>query len=756
VRFAWLGILALSGSAIAARVEAAEPPEVAKVWPQEQPAPPGAPNVLVWMLDDAGFAQLGAYGGIIDTPNIDALAERGLRYTAFHTTAVCSATRASFMTGRFHHAISMGSHAAAAAPYPGYVSRIPRSAASLARVLQLHGYRTFALGKWDHLPTDHVSPSGPFDYWPSGQGFDRFYGFLGADTSNFRPAMWLDHEPVDPGRDRDDYHLTTDLADRAIEWIEKLHASSPERPFFLYFATGAVHAPHHAPREYIERYRGRFAMGWDEARRVILRRQKQLGIVGPEVELPERPALVPAWEELGPDAKRLFAHAMEVFAAQLTHADHEFGRILAALERSRQLENTLVLVTSDNGASAEGGPNGSYSEFRFGNGLETPLETNLAFESRWGSSGTYNHYPVGWAMAGNTPFRFWKHTNHEGGVRDPLIVSWPRRIPHAGLRAQFHHVSDLMPTILEALGIDPPAEVDGVVQQPVDGISMVYSFADADARDRKQTQYFEMFGNRALWAGGWKAVLLQDARTWQFMKLFAEPVRREGWELYDLRADPNERIDLASREAAKLSELTAIFEEQARRYGVYPLRPSPLELNQRRVAALLARDAGRFVYTRNSGQRIAEANAPPFARRAHSITAHIQLTQGRAHGALAALGGNLGGFALFLDDGRPSYVYNYFGQERFRIASRERLAPGPHELRFEFSPGDGLRGEGVIQVDGKQVARGPIAKLQPGGFSVVETFDVGTDWMEPVAEEYADAPEFSGTLESLVVEIATP
>ncbi|MGE0387881.1 MAG: arylsulfatase [Gammaproteobacteria bacterium] len=753
---AGLGYLVLTVALVAPGGASAEPDPRAgeKRWPQRVVPPAGAPNVLIWMQDDAGFAHSRAYGGLVDTPTIDRLAAGGLRYTNFHTTALCSATRASLLTGRNSHAVGVGSHAAATAAYPGYDSRIPRSAATIARVLQTHGYATYALGKWDHLPSEHVTTSGPYTYWPTGQGFDRFYGFLAADADNFRPVMWLDQAPVDPARGRDDYHLSADLADRAIDWISELQSVTPERPFFMYWATGAVHAPHHAPRAYIEKYRGRFDMGWDEARRIILAQQKKLGIVPGSAKLPPRPEFIAAWNSLGADQKKLYARAMEVFAAQLTHADHEFGRIVDTLARLGELENTIILITSDNGASGEGSPTGTYSEYRFMNAMTTPDAINQRYMEKWGGPGTYPHYPIGWAMAGNTPFKFWKQTNHEGGTRDLLVAHWPKGIRDAGaLRTQFHHINDISPTLMAAIGIEPPGEVDGVAQQPIDGVSMTYSFDQPAAPTAKQVQYFEMFGNRAIWAGGWKAVLLHNPRAWEITAPRRD-VSWEGWELYDLATDFNELHDLATRRPEKLAEMVALFDAEARRNHVYPIMPDAREYAAKLIADRMASNGGRYVYTREGGQRIPERAAPPILNRGHTIGADIDVPVQGTDGAIVAQGGNMGGWALHVAGGRLTYSYNYFGDELFQVRASAPLAPGRRHVEAKYVKTGDTAGEVALSVDGTEVARGPIPRVNPMAFSLTETLDVGTDWAAPVVADYAARPEFTGGIDRVTIEVA--
>lgn len=711
------------------------------------------PNVLVWMIDDLGFAQIGAYGGVIDTPNIDRLARRGLRYTDYRTTPVCSASRAALLTGRNSHTAHIGGHSAVATDYPGYDALVPRGAGTIAANLQAQGYLTYAIGKWDHLPPRDASASGPFTYWPSGQGFDRYYGFLSFDANNFRPVLWNDHQPAalpaDPG-----YHLTTDMANRAIEWFASRQSVSPAKPFFLYWATGAVHSPHQAPADYIERYRGRFDRGWDDIRSEILDRQKALGLIPPNTTLPPLPAGLPAWKSLSPDERRMHARAMEVFAAQLTHADHEFGRMLEALERSGELDNTLVIVTSDNGASAEGGPNGAYNEHLFFNGRLASVADNLKHFAAWGTEATYPHYSAAWAVAGNTPFRYYKQTAFEGGIHVPLIVSWPQGIAAQGeLRRQFHHVSDIAPTILESAGLGMTKRINGVEQMPFDGISMRYSFANADAPTPRKVQYFEMFGNRAIWSEGWKAVVPHRVIAWDMMS--PPPISDAGWELYDLRSDVNEMKDLARAEPERLRSMIALFDQQARKFNVYPLQNTAdaQKANLAKQARELAARGGLWLYTA-AISNIPEALAPPIQTHSFQIEAEVDLDR-HANGTIFAVGGSNGGMALHLLRGKPVFSYRNIDLTLTEIAGKRPLKAGRQTLRLDFER-EPEGAEVSLSSDGTPLARGRIAGLLPIlAMAGNETFDIGSE-AGSKASPRSHEDRLDGTVRRLQVKVPVP
>jgi len=729
-------------------------------WPPRPTPPKDAPNILIWMIDDAGFGQLEPYGGLIATPTLTNLAQHGLTYTNFHTTALCSPTRASLLSGRNHHAIGMGAHAGTPSGFPGYLGRVAPSAATIAKILQQNGYATFALGKWDHLPQEDTSSSGPFTYWPSGQGFDHFYGFLAAEIDNFTPSLWSDHTPVDPSKDNPEYHLTNDIADRAIEWIKDLKSSTPHKPFFMYWATGAVHSPHHAPKKYIEKYKGKFDMGWDTARDQILARQKELGIVPDTTVLPPRPESIVGWDQLDPVGKSVAARAMEAFAGQLDHADHEFGRIIEALRQTDQLDNTIIIVLSDNGASAEGGLEGTYNEYRSINNVPTTYDDNAKFLDKWGGPGTHPHYPVGWAMAGNTPLKYYKQSAHEGGVRGPLIVSWPDGIRTRGeLRPQFHHVNDIMATLLDVTGIPLPATVDGVEQQPLDGISMRYSFDDGEAPTRRKTQYFELWGNRGIWDGGWKAVVLHNPEPWNLLNYANLRIDDSNWELYQISRDFNELANLAASNPSKLAELKQLFDSEARRNNVYPLTPDSIGEKKARFEKIVKDTHGRFEYF-GAVRRVPEANAPPVNGHSFSIEAEIQPKSASETGVVVAEGGALGGYVLFLAEGVPTFCYNSYGEFTDCIRGKQAISPGAKTtLRFEFdldngNAGHGSRsGAGRLFIGDREVGQGIIRRTNSFVFSPSETFDIGRDDGSAVSSEYEPATAFPGEIGKVVYQI---
>ncbi|MDH4267967.1 MAG: arylsulfatase, partial [Deltaproteobacteria bacterium] len=598
-------------------------------WPDPKEPPEGAPNVIIFLLDDVGFAQIGSFGGLIETPNIDRLAANGLRYNNFHTTALCSPSRASLMAGRNPHSIGLGSHALTAMGFPGYNAIVPETAKSVANYLQQAGYVNYALGKWDHTPLYEVSQVGPFERWPSGEGFDHAYTFMAADVHQFIPVMWNDHTP-EPYRKT--YHLDKDLADRAINWITGHKSIKPNLPFMMLWASGSMHSPHHAPPEYLKKYRGKFDMGWDKAREMILENQKKLGIVPPNTKLTERIDEIPAWDSLNDRGKKLYARQMEVFAAQMELVDFQIGRVVKELERIGELDNTLIIVTADNGASGEGGLAGTFNETYVLNGLQTPFKVNLRYYDRWGDETTYPHYHAGWAMAGNTPFRYFKQSEHRGGQHDALVVHWPKGIQAKGeIRNQYHHIIDIAPTILEAVGVSMPETYHGIKQQPMNGVSMLYSFNDANAPDQKQRQYYEMFGNRAIWADGWKAVTLHAKRMpWDVNVVL--PFDLDEWELYHVAVDFSESTNVADQYPEKLAELRKMFDEEAWKYNVYPLHDDMIMRLAKQQDRLFG-DQKEFVYYAPGAFRIAEKASAPVKNRSHTIVTNIDLT-GKEEGVI--------------------------------------------------------------------------------------------------------------------------
>lgn len=725
-------------------------------WPTRPEAPKGAPNVLIVLLDDVGFAQLEPYGGIVPTPSIEELAKNGLTYTSFHSPALCSPARAALLAGRNHHSIGFGSHAGSAMGFPGYNGVVPREAASGAKILQERGYTTYALGKWDHTPGKEITSAGPFVGWPSGDGFDHFYGFMAADTNNFLPVMYDDHRPFNAALGKPDYHVSTDMADRAIEWIRAQRSVAPGRPFFMLWAPGAAHSPHHAPKAFLEKFRGKFDMGWDAAREQILTNQIARGIFPQGTQLSPRPESLPAWDSLSAEQKKMYARQMEAFAAQVNHVDQEIGRMVEALERTGQLDDTLIMITSDNGASAEGGLEGSHNEARVLNGLTvTPMAENLKHFAAWGTTETHNHYHAAWAMAGNTPFKYFKQSNHAGGTAVPLVVHWPRGFAARGeLRRQNHHIIDIVPTALDVASVAAPSLVDGVKQMPLDGTSMRYSFDAAQAPTTHPVQYYEMFGNRALYADGWKAVVLHGGRMpWVLGGTF--DFDKDVWELYDLKADPAEAHDVAATHPEKLTELKQRWHAEALKYNVFPLYDDVAK----RAAAVFSRSAATKSFTYYPGSEfIYESASPGVKNHPHTITAKV-VSDGKTDGVIVASGGHFAGYTLYVKKNVVTYTYNYFDEEYTSIRASRPLKAGAHEIRFDYEvlPGETPRtpkGRGTLFLDGEQVGQAVIEHTVPGLYSVSDPFDVGADNGSPVERKSYDSPNrFSDQLESVHFEL---
>jgi arylsulfatase len=716
-------------------------------WPPYKEPRPDAPNVIIFLLDDVGFAQVGSFGGLIKTPNIDRLADNGLRFNNFHTTALCSPSRASLMAGRNPHSIGLGSHALTAMGFPGYNAVMPPSAKSVANYLADEGYINYALGKWDHTPLYEVSQVGPFDRWPSGEGFQHAYTFMAADVHQFVPVMWNDHTP-EPYRKS--VHLDQDLADRAIEWITGHKSIKPNLPFMMLWASGSMHSPHHAPDSHIDKYKGKFDMGWDKAREQILERQKKLGIVPANTVLTERIDAIPAWDSLPENEQKLYARQMEVFAAQMEWVDLQIGRVVKELERIGELDNTLIFVTADNGASGEGGLAGTFNETYVLNGLQTPLQDNFDNLEDWGRANTYPHYHAGWAMAGNTPFRYFKQSEHRGGQHDHLVVHWPQGIKAKGeIRSQYHHISDIAPTIMEAAGVKVPETYHGVKQQPMDGVSMMYAFDDPDAPNAKQRQYYEMFGNRAIWVDGWKAVTIHANRMpWELAVTL--PFDQDKWELYHVAEDFSEAKDLADEEPEKLAELIAIFDEEAWKYNVYPLYDDMIARISKQQDRLFG-DQTEFVYFAPGAVRIAEKSSAPVKNRAHTIETKLEI-QGGEEGVIVAVGGMTGGFAMFVKDGRIYYDYNYLNGVYYTLES-PKLRKGTTEVKFNFIKTQDFGGIGELYINGEKVDTVEMPLMHISTYSLAETFDVGRDTGTQVSAMYDDPFPYSGTLDRVVFRI---
>jgi len=724
--------------------------------------PAGAPNVLVVLIDDAGFAASSAFGGPCSTPTAERLAAGGLKYNRFHTTALCSPTRQALLTGRNHHTVGMGGITELATSAPGYSSIRPNTCAPLAETLRLNGYSTAQFGKCHEVPVWETSPMGPFDRWPSpGGGFEYFYGFIGGEANQWYPALYEGTIPVEPDRTPEEgYHLTEDLADKAIKWVRQQKALMPDKPFFAYFAPGATHAPHHVPPEWSEKYKGTFDDGWDALRERIFERQKELGVIPGDAELTARPTEIPAWDEMDDDLKPVLARQMEVYAGFLEHTDHHIGRLVDALDDLGVLEDTLVYyIVGDNGASAEGTTNGTFNEYFMLNGaahMET-VEMMAGNIDAFGTPHAYNHYAVGWAHALDTPYQWTKQVaSHWGGTRNGTVVHWPRGFGAKGeVRTQFHHVIDIAPTVLAVAGVPEPKVVHGVEQRPIEGVSMAYTFEDPSAAEQRTTQYFEMFVNRGIYHEGWTAVT-RHSTPW-VMSPTLPSLEEDVWELYDTNTDWTQARDLAAEQPEKLAELQQLFLEEARKYNVLPL-------DDRRVERLDAETAGRPTLIKGGSQllfsgmgRLSESSLVNIKNKSHAVTAEIVVREGGASGVLVAQGGAFGGWSLYLHDGRPTYCYSFFGVQRFKVAADGQVPEGKHQVRMEFGyDGGGLaKGGGVtLYVDGQSVAEGRVEHTQPLIFSADETADVGHETGTTVSDDYdLESSRFTGAIDWVQIDL---
>ena len=744
--------------------------ESSPAWPQPVRAVPGSPNVMFVVLDDTGFGQLGCYGSPIKTPNLDALAAGGLLYNNMHTTALCSPSRSCVVTGRNHHANGMAAITELATGYPGYNGQIPFENGMLSEMLVQHGYNTYMIGKWHLMPSEHESAAGPYERWPLGRGFERFYGFLGGDSSQWYPDLVYDNHQVEPpATPEEGYHLTQDLADRAMSFIADAKQVAPDKPFYLHFCTGATHAPHHVPKEWADRYQGMFDDGWDAYRERTFDRQKQLGIVPPDAAVSPRDPDVPAWESLSPDARRLAARMMEVYAGFLSHTDHHIGRLIDFLKEIGEWDNTLIMVVSDNGASAEGGVTGTTNELQFFNNAPESLEESLARIDEIGGPETFNHYPWGWTWAGNTPFRRWKRETYRGGVSDPFLVHWPQGIQARGeVRSQFAHIIDMVPTVLDVLGIEPPTTIRGVTQSPLHGVSFAHTFDDPAAPTRHRTQYYEMFGHRAIDHDGWRAVCPWPGPSFaEAGKPFGTPITMADlddldahhWELYHVAEDVAETRNVAEEHRGKLIEMIALWYVEAGRYNVLPIDGSALErLMLERPQITEARTSYTF---RPDTQVLPAAVAPRVLNRPHSITADVEIPPGGAEGVLLCQGTNAGGWSFYVKDGHLHYAHNYVHRTLHHVASGETVPEGRHTLRFEFEPtgspdiaaGKGSPGRAQLYVDDRLVGEiempftTPVA-FNPGGMCC------GANAGSAVTSDYRAPFRFTGTLHSVTVDMS--
>jgi arylsulfatase len=718
-------------------------------WPEVRRARPGSPNVVLVLLDDVGFAQLGCFGSDIATPTFDGLAARGLRFTNFHTTALCSPTRSCLLTGRNHHSNGMGRIIELSMGFPGYDARIPFANGLLSEMLLPHGYATFAVGKWHLTPEDECHMAAPRTRWPLGRGFERFYGFMEGETHQYTPALISDNHQVHPPRSYEDgYHLTEDLVDQVIGFVKDLRAVDDAKPFFLYFCPGACHAPHQAPSPWIERYRGKFDGGWDEWRDATLARQLADGVLPPGTELSPRPDWVPAWEALDDMSKTVYARYMEAFAGFLSHTDAQVGRLLGFLEECGELDNTILVVMSDNGASSEGGPFGSVNDVRQWNVVPRTVEEAFARLDELGGPWCHNNYPWGWTVAGNTPFKRWKRETHEGGVADPLIFSWPAGVRTSGeLRRQYVHVVDVTPTVLDLLELEPPDTVGGVAQRPLEGISFAHCLNDGSAESRHHTQYYEMFGCRAVYHRGWKAVTfhpIQDTRI---------GFDDDRWELYHIDDDASECHDLAEQEPEKLKELVDVWWTEAERHQVLPLDNRPFSefvFDKPRLVP----ERHRYVY-RPGAAAVPEMAAVNVRNRDHLVRADVELPEGATvSGVILAQGSGLGGWALYMSEGRLAYAHNYVSLEEHHINADAVIAAGRHELAFRFRRTADHTGVGQLLVDGAVVGEGTIPRFTPMRFSLTGAgLTCGYGDGLPVTRRYSGTFAFTGTIHRVVVEV---
>jgi arylsulfatase len=722
----------------------------------EVKAPANAPNVLIVLIDDMGFGQSSAFGGPIHMPTVERLANNGLRYNEFHTTALCSPTRSALLSGRNHHMNNFGSIAETATAFPGQTGQRPNSVAPLAEMLRLSGYSTAAFGKSHETAAWEVSPSGPTDRWPTRSGFDKFYGFIGGETNQWAPLIYDGMIQVAPSHDPN-YNFMTDMTDQAITWMGYQKSLTPDKPFFIYFAPGATHAPFHVPKEWIAKYKGKFDQGWDKVREETLARQIKLGVVPAGTKLAPKPEAIKDWATLSADEKKLFAREMEVFAGFGEYADTEIGRLIHAIEQTGQLDNTLVFyIVGDNGASAEGGMVGLFNEMTYFNGVHESVQDILKHYDELGGPSTYPHYAAGWAVAGDSPFEWTKQVaSSYGGTRNGMVIHWPKGITAKGeLRSQWHHVIDIAPTILEAAGLPEPKSVNGTPQTPIEGVSMAYTFADAKAPSRHTTQYFEIFGNRAIYQDGWLAGTVHRA-AWEFKPRRA--LEDDVWELYDARTDFSLANDLAAKNPQKLKEMQDLFMTEAVKYSVLPLDDRTIErLNPGLVGRpdLMAGRTSLTVYQGMTG--MSENVFINVKNRSHTITAEVEVPQGGGNGVILAQAGRFGGWSFYLKDGKPTYTYNWLGLKSYTVVATEALPAGKTTIRYEFvydGGGVGKGGAGTLYVNGTSVATGRIDQTQCCAFSADEGADVGADEGTPVTEAYQVPFKFTGKIDKVTIEL---
>jgi len=724
----------------------------------EVKAPKGAPNVVIVLLDDLGFAHPSTFGGAIAMPTLDRLAGAGLRYNNMHVAALCSPTRAALLTGRNHHTNNTGAVQDVATAFEGNTGVRPASVAPLPEMLRLNGYNTGAFGKWHLTPLWETSISGPYTTWPTMSGFEKFYGFLGGETNQWSPLLYDGVTKVElPGDPK--YHFMTDMTNQAIAWVRFQHAMTPERPFFMYFAPGATHAPHHVPKEWADKYKGKFDAGWDKYREDALARQIKLGVVPPGTKLAPKPAAIKDWDTLSADEKRLFARQMEVFAGFAEMADYEIGRLVKAIEDLGVMDNTVfIYIPGDNGASAEGGPVGLFNEMTFFNGVPETVADQLKNLDKWGGPETYPHFATGWAIAGDAPFAWSKQVAGDyGGTKTGMVVHWPKGIKAKGeVRPQWHYITDLAPTVLEMAGLPFPKSVNGTIQKPFEGVSMAYTFNDAKAANRRHTQYFEIVGNRGIYHDGWLARTVHRA-PWEPQP--RTTLDKDPWELFDTRSDYSLATNLAAKNPVKLKEMQALFMKEAAKYNVFPIDDRSIERMDPAVAGrpdLMGPRTSLALYPGMTGMM--ENAFINTKNRSVTITAEVEIPQGGANGVILAQGGRFGGWSLYLKDGKPTYTYNWVGLERHTVTASEPVAAGKATIKLDFVYDGGGRGKGgtaSLSVNGRKVGEGRIEKTIANLISTDEGADVGEDDDSPVSEDYVAGlkSRFTGKIDKVTIDV---
>lgn len=726
-------------------------------FPQPIKAPAGAPNVLLVLLDDVGFGATSTFGGPCNTPTFQMLADNGLKFNHFHTTALCSPTRAALITGRNHHSVHTGAITEAATGFPGYDSVMQKDTATVAEVLKQNGYGTAWFGKNHNVPDWQTSQAGPFDLWPTGLGFDHFYGFLGGDTSQWRPAVTEGTKPIDPYLGNPDYNFDYDIADQAIKWIGMQKAVAPEKPFFCYYAPGATHAPHHPKKEWVEKYKGKFDQGWDKIREETFARQKKMGVIPQDAVLTPLAPGIQTWDSCSANEKKAYARFMEVYAGFLEQTDYNVGRVIDSIRKRGELDNTMVIfIAGDNGASAEGSRQGLLNEMTFFNGVKENIDDVLTRADEIGSWKTYNHYPVGWAHAMCTPFQWTKQiASHFGGTRNGMVISWPKGIAAKGeLRTQFHHCIDVVPTILEACHVTMPSSVNGVTQKPIEGVSLAYTFAEANAKNRRTKQYFELLANRAIYSDGWVACTTPVGAPWDSAGAKVDEITGYKWELYDTSKDFSQAQDLAAEMPDKLQDLQLLFYTEAARYNVLPIDNSKTERLDPAIRPSLTRGRKSFSYTEGM-VRIPEGASPDIKNKSWSIKADVEVKE-NASGIIVTQGGLFGGWGLYLNQGKPVFHYNFVDVAHFDVAAKDSLTPGKHMIEMQFAydgGGIGRGGVATVSVDGSPVAKGRVERTIPIRITLDETLDIGEDCGTPVNLTYDVPFRFEGDIEGVTIEL---